>query len=133
MTTRENILAAVATALSGVASGRIYRSRREQLPALPAVVVEPINESASEELVGVIYRRLEVGIVVYAKGDTPDNAADTAISGAWSALVAAPTLGLGADVQLDMNHGVDWDFEDYDMVRATLRVTYQYRTATGSM
>ena len=37
MTTRDTLLAAIASALSGVASGRVYRTRREQLPTLPAV------------------------------------------------------------------------------------------------
>jgi hypothetical protein len=133
MSTRENILAAVATALAGVASGRIYRTRREQLGTLPAIVVEPVSEQAEELSLGYIDRRLTVGINVYAKGDTPDNAADSTLGSAWAALAATPTLGLGTEVQLESPHGIDWDVEDYDYVRATLSVTYNYRTALGSM
>jgi hypothetical protein len=133
MSTRETLLAAIATTLSGVASGRVYRSRREQMGTLPAVVVEPIEESGSEYVLGYCDRRLAVGVSVFAKGDTPDNAADATLAAAWAALAAAPTLGLGDGVQLDMEHAVDWDIEEIDHCRAVLRVTYSYRTATGSM
>jgi hypothetical protein len=133
MSTRETLLAAVATALSGVAGGRIYRSRREQLPTLPAVIVEPQGEEAQEVSLGYMDRRITVGVVVYAKGDTPDNAADSTLASAFAALAATPSLGLGEDVQLETTHAVEWDFEDYDYVRATLRLTYFYRTASGSM
>jgi hypothetical protein len=131
--TRETILAAVATALAGVASGRIYRSRREQLPTLPAVIVEPQGEDAAENVLGRMDRRLTVGVTVYAKGDTPDTAADATLAAAWAALFATPDLGLGSDVQIDPAHSIDWDFEDFDQARATLHVTVNYRTATGSM
>lgn len=135
MSTRETILAAVASTLvtASVAAGRVYRSRREQLPTLPAVIVTPQSEEAVESVLGLMDRRISVGVDVYAKGDTPDNAADATLAAAWSALFAAPDLGLGSDVQIDPLHSIDWDFEDYDHVRATLRVTVIYRTATGSM
>lgn len=133
MSTRETLLAAVAATLSGVASGRVYRSRREQLPVLPAVIVTPSSESAEEELIGIGYRRLDIAIDVYASGDTPDTAADAVLAAAWAALAADPGLGLGSEVQLRMAHSIDWDFEEYDHVRATLRVTLDYRTTLGSM
>lgn len=133
MSTRETILTAFATALAGVASGRVYRSRREQLPTLPAVIVEPLSEVAEETVLGLTDRRLTVGVQVLAKGDTPDNAADATLAAAWAALATANALGLGSEVQIEPAHEVDWDFEDYDHCRASLRVTVIYRTATGSM
>ena len=135
MSTRETILAAVASTLvtASVASGRVYRSRKEQLPTLPAVIVAPQSEEAVENALGLADRRISVGVEVYAKGDTPDNAADATLAAAWAALFAAPDLGLGSDVQIDPLHGIDWDFEDHDYVRATLRVTINYRTAIGAM
>jgi hypothetical protein len=133
MSTRETLLAAIATTLSGVASGRVYRTRREQLPTLPAVVITPDQEEANEDVIGAEDSMLTVAIDVYAKGDTPDNAADATLSAVWSALRASIDLGQGANVQLMPRRSVSWDTEDYDMVRATLRVTYLYRTATGAM
>lgn len=133
MSTRDTILAAFATALAGVAGGRVYRTRREQLPTLPAVIVEPTSETAEETVLGLTDRRLSVGIQVLAKGDTPDNAADATLAAAWAALAVANALGLGSEVQIEPAHEIDWDTEDYDYGRATLRVTVIYRTATGSM
>lgn len=135
MSTRETILAAIATALAAVAGGRVYRGRREQLPTLPAVVIDPVSEDASELALGVLDRSLSVGIACYARGDTPDTAVDATLSAAWAALAAAPSLGLGSEVQMRMAHTIDWsgDGADPDVARAELRVTYDYRTATGSM
>ena len=133
MSSRETLLAAVATALAGVASGRVYRSRREQLDTLPAVVILPAAEDANEDVMGREDANLSVDLEVYAKGDTPDNAADATRAAVWSALRAAPTLGLGTDVQLMPGRRINWDFKDYDHVHATLTVTYFYRTATGAM
>jgi hypothetical protein len=132
MSTRETILAALATTLSGVASGRIYRSRREQLQTLPAVVIEPLSETASEIVLGVLDRRLTVGIAVYAKGDTPDNAADVTLAACWSSLFVTPGIAL-SDVQIEPSHVIEWDIEDYDYARATLRITVSYRTAIEAM
>ena len=60
MSTRENILAAFATALAGVAGGRIYRERREQIAAsgLPAVLIEPRSELIVEDVIGKADHRL---------------------------------------------------------------------------
>lgn len=133
MSTRDTILAAIATALSGVASGRVYRTRREQIGTVPAVIIEPQTESAEETVLGMTDRRLSVGIQVLAKGDTPDNALDATLAAVWAALAPANALGLGSEVQIDPAHEIDWDTEDYDYGRATLRVNVDYRTATGSM
>ena len=133
MTTRDTLLAAIASALSGVASGRVYRTRREQLPTLPAVIITPDSEETEEQALGVEDSTLTVAIDVFAKGDTPDNAADSTLSAIWTALRATPDLGQGSDVQLLPRRTVQWDTEDYDYMRATLRVTYLYRTATGAM
>ena len=132
MSTRDTLLAAMATALASVASGRVYRTRREQLPTLPAIIVSPLSEEAAENVTGQLDRRLTVGVDVYAKGDTPDNAADSVLAAAWTALQGASSLNT-AGVQLEMAHDVAWDYEDYDNVRATLRVTLNYRTAVGAM
>lgn len=132
MSTREALLSAIVSALTGVASGGIYRSRREQLSALPAVVVTPHSEESSEALLGASDHRLTVTLDVYAKGDTPDSAADPVLAAVWAALSAAPALNTG-DAFIEQTHSIEWDFEEYDHVRASLRVTINYRTATGAM
>ena len=125
--TRENILAAFATVMASVASGRVYRSRKEQLPALPAVIIEPRSCSSSEIALGAMDHDLTVSIAVYAKGDTPDNAADATLLAGHAALIANRSLGLGNGITLMPEFTADWSFEDYDHVRAehTYRVTYR--------
>lgn len=125
--TRETILAAFATVMSSVASGRVYRSRKEQLPTLPAVIIEPVSASASELALGAVDHDMTVSVAVYAKGDTPDNAADATLLAGHTALIADRSLGLGNGVTLMPDFSTDWSFEDYDFVRAvhTYRVTYR--------
>lgn len=134
MSTRDDILAAFVTTLTtaGVASGRCYRSRREELPALPAVVVEPDSETAEEAMLGVMDAELLVSLSVYASGDTPDNAADATLAAAHAALMADLSLGI-ADAQILPRREVDWQFENFDNARVTARYSVAYRTTFGSM
>lgn len=133
MSIRETILAAVAAKLvsANVASGRVYRTRREQLETLPAVTVEPAGASAEEVFLGTMDHELFVAVAVIAKGDTPDTAADATLTAAHAALVADITLGL-ADVTLDPEFSADWEFEDYDYARAVHRYRISYRTASNA-
>ena len=133
MSTRETILTAVATTLSALAGGRVYRSRREQLPDLPAIVVTPEEEDAKETVLGRMDRRLRIAISVYARGETPDSASDAVLAAAWAALALDPSLGQSSDVCLEQTHRVVWDIDDNDLVRATLTVTVGYRTSNGDM
>lgn len=133
MSTRESILAAMLTALSGLANGRVYRTRQEQLSTLPAIVIEPQQDTTTEYVLGRADSRLTVNVSVFAKGDIPDSAADAALASVWSTLFATPSLGLGDGVQLLPDREVIWNFDDYDYGQAILRVTYLYSTAIGAM
>ena len=133
MSTRETILAAFATVMSSVASGRVYRSRKEQLPTLPAVIIEPVGVESTELALGAMDHDLTVTVAVYAKGDTPDTAADATLLAGHTALIADRALGLGAanGVTLLPGFTADWSFEDYDYVRASHTYRVMYRT-TGN-
>ena len=131
MTTREDVLAAFATKLASVASGRVYRSRREQLPTLPAVIVEPDSARSEELALGAMDHELVVRVEVLAKGDTPDSAADATLLAAHTALIADRSLGLSNGIPLLPEFETDWNFDDYDYVRATHRYKVTYRT-TGN-
>lgn len=135
MSQRETILAAVAATLvtANVASGRVYRTRREQLPTLPAVIVEPRGELAEEAVIGMSDAELSVAVAVYARGDIPDQAADTTLAAVHAALMATPQLGLGSDVMVMPKRDINWDVEEYDTARVTLNYTINYRTAIGAM
>lgn len=134
MSTRDTILEAFRTTLvnAGVASGNCYRSRQEQLPALPAVVINPSRETAEEQFIGVMDAELDVDVEIYANGDTPDNAADATLAAAHAALMADLSLGV-ADAQIVPRRSVDWQFENYDNARVTARYTVRFRTTFGAM
>jgi|GEM_PF-4037432 len=131
MSARATILAAIASVLSTLVSGRVYRSRLEQLPDVPAIVIEPISEDASEQVLGQLDRRLQVAVRIFARGDIPDDAADPVLSAAWAALSAPASLG--AEVQVEVAHSVLWETDDVDTVRATLGIAVGYRTAINAM
>jgi hypothetical protein len=133
MSTRETLLAALHTALSVLAGGRVYRSRKEQMPTLPAVVIRPEFEEDTGEMLGVTDTILTVAIEIYARGDIPDQAADATLSDVYAATIASPDLGLGSNVQILPGRSVTWEIEGYDDSGVTLRLRILYRTALGAM
>lgn len=127
MSARETLLAALQTTLSGLCSGRVYRSRKEQLPALPAIVIRPESEEGAGDLLGRQDATLLTAIDIYASGDIPDQTADPILAAVESALFAAPDLGLGPDVQIKPGRRIEWDIENFDDGRATLHIEIIYR------
>jgi len=134
MSTRETILAAVAASLSGVAGGRIYRRRQEQIDTLPAVEVEFSGSNSGGAPLGVSDHEMRVRVAVLAKGDVPETAADATLVSVHTALLATIDLGLGNDVQLDPDNweAPDPEISDYDYIRQPHIYTVRYRTALGS-
>lgn len=133
MSTRETLLNALHVALAGCAGGRVYRSRKEQLPTVPAIVIRPESEEDNGEMLGVTDTVLVVAIDIYARGDIPDKAADATLSAAYAAIIAARDLGMGSDVQLMPGRTVTWNVDGYDDADVTLSLSYLYRTALGAM
>ena len=102
---REQILAAVATALVGTTgvSTRIYRSRTEAFARneAPAIVIEPGEDVATSDPLSLcrIDWRLQVIIAVYTRGAIPDQLAAPIVGSLHSKLMADRTLGgLALDV-----------------------------------
>jgi hypothetical protein len=128
MSTRENILAALHAQLSTLLPASVYRSRREQLPALPAIVIRPESDTDDGLMLGVRDSTLTVSIDIYADGEIPDQALDDLITDTLQALDADATLGLGADVQILPARQIEWSTENYDHGQAQLRINITYRT-----
>jgi len=105
MTKREQILAAIRTALTGTAqvSTRIYRSRVEPMARQesPAIVVEPIEDVAQQNTsLPTLDWSLTVRIAVVVRATIPDQAADPIVESLHSKLMADLTLGgLAMDIQ----------------------------------
>ena len=104
-TKRENILAAIKTALAdttGVGT-RIYRSRVEPLSRgeSPAIVIEPISDTPEQNTsMPTLDWTLRVRIVVIERATIPDQAADDTIESLHSKIMSDLTLGGHAiDVQ----------------------------------
>lgn len=104
-TKRENILAAIKTALTGTAGvgTRIYRSRVEPFARgeSPAIVIEPISDTPEQNTsLPTLDWTFRVRIVVIERADIPDQAADDTIEDMHSKLMSDLTLGGQAiDVQ----------------------------------
>lgn len=132
MSLRETVLSAIGAKLvaANVASGRIYRTRQEAIATAPAVNVEPVSEQAEEQVLGLMDRTLRIAVIVLAKGDTPDSAADATLDAVIAAVLADRTLGLGSEVCVLSGHEINWDFEDFDLARVSVVFTVSMRTAT---
>ncbi len=127
MSQRETLVAALHTALSGLCSGRVYRTRKEQLPALPAIVIRPLSGKELGGMIGYSDATLTVAIEIYAHGDTPDQAADPVLS-AVLGLLQASSLGLPGNAQINPEIEYDWAVENYDDSGVTLHLDITYRT-----
>ena len=132
--TREEILDQVQTYISGwlaetsLAAG-VYRGRREQLPALPSLIIRPVIEESDSQIIGFREAALTVAIDIYARGDIPDQAADPVLQAVVSALEQSPTLGLSEDsnIQVMPQRQVVWSEDAFDDAQVSLRFQITYR------
>tara|TARA_R100000406_G_scaffold1733_1_gene1649 strand:+ start:3220 stop:3645 length:426 start_codon:yes stop_codon:yes gene_type:complete len=97
-TKRENILAAIKTALTdtvGVGT-RIYRTRVDPVARAesPAIIVQPIRDVCTQTLsLPKLDWTMTVRITVIERADIPDQAADDTIESLHSKVMADLTLG----------------------------------------
>lgn len=94
---RETILQRIVTALAGTAGvgSRIYRSRVVPLARgeAPAIVVEPVSDSATQDTLGTLQWNMTVRVAVIVRGEVPDQLADAVIVDVHSKLMGDATLG----------------------------------------
>lgn len=97
MSRRETILARIVTALAGTTGvgSRIYRSRVEPLARgeSPALVVEPVSDSATQDTLGTLVWTMTVRVAVIVRSNVPDQAADAIITDVHAKLMGDATLG----------------------------------------
>lgn len=133
MSTRESVLAAFSSKLiaASVASARVYRSRQDALASdeLPAVVIEPLGESASETSLGMLDRTLTVRVSAFGRATPGDSTLDATLAAIETAILADRTLGLGAEVQVTSQLDTGWEFGEHDGVRADVDFQVIVRTA----
>lgn len=134
---RETILQRIVTALAGTSGvgSRIYRSRVEPLARgeAPAIVVEPVSDSATQDTLGTLRWTMNVRVAVIVRGAVPDQLADPVMLDVHSKLMADATLdGYAIDL---LPTTVSFESIEADqpagVVSAEFAVTY--RTALNSL
>jgi hypothetical protein len=137
-TRRETILAAVRTALTGTTgvSTRIYRSRVEPMARAesPAIVVEPINDTAQQNTaLPTLDWSLTVRVAVIVRGNIPDQLADPIVEDLHSKLMADLTLGgYAIDIQ---PQSVGFEMVEADQPAGVISCDYliRYRTSVTNL
>lgn len=138
MTKREQILAAIRTALTntvGVGT-RIYRSRVEPLARQesPAIIVEPIKDTCTQNTsLPTLDWSLIVRVAVIVRANVPDQAADPSVESLHSKLMADLTLGgLAIDIQPLQ---VEFQAVEADVPAGVVICDYrvQYRTSVTNL
>jgi hypothetical protein len=137
-TKRETILAAVRTALTGTTGvgTRIYRTRVEPIAReeSPAIVVEPISDTASQNTsLPTLDWSMTVRVSVIVRGAIPDQQADPIIESLHSKLMADLTLGgYAIDVQPT---NVTFVFTEADGAAGEIQCDYRvlYRTSVTNL
>lgn len=131
-TKRESILSAAVTALAGTSGvgTRIYRSRVVALARSehPALVVEPVQDTADRPNLQKIDWTLLFQVTAYVRSDTPDNAADAIIQDVHSKIMNNATLnGYIMDI---VPSSVAWGLHEADQPLGVIQMqfTAQYQT-----
>ena len=132
-TKRENILAAIKTALTGTAGvgTRIYRSRVDPLSRgeSPAIVVEPISDDADQNTsMPTLDWTLRIRVSVIERSSIPDQAADDTVESLHSKIMSDLTVGgYAIDVQPVRT---DFEFIEADQPLGVISNEYEIRYRT---
>ena len=137
-TRRESILTAIRTALTGTTNvgTRIYRSRVEPIAReeSPAIVVEPLNDTAAIETnLAMLTWNMTVRVSVIVRGAIPDQQADTIVESLHSKLMADYTFGGYAMDILPI--GVTFNMTEADGPAGEIQCDYRvmYRTSLTNL
>lgn len=132
---REQIIAAVVTAIDVSATVAAYRSRAAALAVsqLPAIIVSPIRDTPSSRSSSVCWIdwRLDILVEVVVNTEPQDKVADPLLQAVHSALMAGDrTLGIAGVIDVEATQ-CDFLVEHMGtvipMVRAQYAITYRTR------
>lgn len=131
-TLREQIVAAMVTALNGAGTGAaIYRSRAVAVSRgqSPALIIEPVSDAATQNTVPKLDWLLTVRCTLFVRGPQPDVLADPIVQAAHAALLADMTLGGLAMTVLPTTAQYQFSDADDGVCVVTLDFQVQYRTS----
>jgi hypothetical protein len=136
-TKRESILTAITTALAGTVNvgTRIYRSRVVPLSRgeSPAIVVEPVTDSASNEVLPKLDWTMNVLIAVIVRGNPADQLADPIVEDIHARLIANQPLQALVTGLVPTRVAFDILEADQDAGVISLEYEVRYRTAYASL
>ena len=129
-TLRENILARIKTNLDTISGVSVYRVRTTPLARgeVPAIVLEPVSDSPSEDSFVKTMWTFQVKCSVFVRNDAPGNTADAFVEEVHSKIMADPTCNGNA---LDIDAGnTDFSFFDADVPLGVVEMNFlvKYRT-----
>jgi|TARA_Y100000289_G_scaffold1701_1_gene1640 hypothetical protein len=132
-TKRENILAAIRTALTnttGVGT-RIYRTRVDPVARLecPAIIVQPIRDTCVQTTsLPKLDWTMTIRVTVIERGDIPDQAADDTVESLHSKVMADLSLGgYAIDVRPVRT---EFEFMEADKALGLISCEYEIRYRT---
>ena len=132
-TKRENILAAIRTALTNTTgvSTRIYRTRVDPVARTesPAIIIQPIRDVCVQNTsLPKLDWTMTVRITVIERADIPDQAADDTIESLHSKLMADLTLGGNAHDVVPVR--TEFEFIEADKALGLISCEYEIRYRT---
>lgn len=134
---RETILARVASTLAGTTGvgSRIYRSRVVPLARgeAPALVVEPVSDTAVQDTLGTLMWTLTFRVSVIVRGNVPDQLADAAVLDVHSKLMSDDTLDGLVIIMLPSTVNFEMLEADQPAGVVSAEFTAQYRTSLNSL
>lgn len=128
-TRRENILDAVVAALAGTygVDTRIYRSRVEPFVRgdMPAIVVEPVSDQASQVNLARLDWTLTFRVTIYTRSTMPDADSDPIAADVHAKIMTDATLqGLAVDI---LPTSVSFDFQEADQPLGVVAMEFAIR------
>lgn len=134
---RETILARVASTLAGTTGvgSRIYRSRVVPLARgeAPALVVEPVSDSAVQDTLSTLMWTLTFRVSVIVRGNVPDQLADAAMQDVHAKLMGDATLDGLVIIMLPSTVNFEMLEADQPAGVVSAEFTAQYRTSLNSL
>jgi hypothetical protein len=136
-TRRETILAAVRTALTNTTGvgARIYRSRVEPISRAesPAIVVEPLTETADSSVVPKLDWQLTIRVAIIVRGSVPDQLADPIVEDVHRKLLSDTAL-LALVVEIVPTR-ISFDSMEADQPAGVVMMDYsiRYRTQAADL
>ena len=132
-TKRENILAAIKTALANTTgvSTRIYRTRVDPVARAesPAIIIQPIRDVCVQTtILPKLDWTMTVRISVIERSDVPDQAADDTIESLHSKVMADLTLGGHAHDVVPVR--TEFEFIEADKPLGVIACEYEIRYRT---